>query len=26
VEGLAMQMAMIHDTFFGMKGKIIQED
>ena len=26
VEGLAVQMAMIHDTFFGMKGKIIQED
>jgi len=26
VEGLAMQMAMIHDTFFGMKGKIIQEE
>ena len=26
VEGLAMQMAMIHDTLFGMKGKIIQED
>jgi len=26
VEGLAMQMAMIHDTMFGMKGKLIQED
>ena len=26
VDGLAMQMAMIHDTMFGMKGKIIQED
>jgi hypothetical protein len=26
VETLAMQMAMIHDTFFGMKGKIIHED
>ena len=26
VEGLAMQMAVIHDTMFGMKGKIIQED
>jgi len=26
VEGLATQMAVIHDTFFGMKGKIIQED
>ena len=25
VEGLAMQMAVIHDTMFGMKGKIIQE-
>jgi len=25
VESLAMQMAMIHDTIFGMKGKIIQE-
>ena len=25
VEGLAMQMALIHDTIFGMKGKIIQE-
>ena len=23
VEGLAMQMAVIHDTMFGMKGKII---
>ena len=26
VEGLATQMAVIHDTMFGMKGKIIQED
>lgn len=26
VESLAMQVAMIHDTMFGMKGKIIQED
>jgi len=26
VEGLAMQMAVIHDTMFGMKGKIIQEE
>ncbi len=26
VDGIAMQMAMIHDTMFGMKGKIIQED
>jgi len=26
VETLAMQMAMIHDTMFGMKGKIIHED
>jgi hypothetical protein len=26
VDGLAMQMAVIHDTFFGMKGKLIQED
>ncbi len=26
VEGLAMQMAVLHDTMFGMKGKIIQED
>ena len=26
VEGLAMQMAVIHDTMMGMKGKIIQED
>jgi hypothetical protein len=26
VDGLAMQMAMVHDTIFGMKGKIIQED
>jgi len=25
VESLAVQMAMIHDTMFGMKGKIIQE-
>lgn len=25
VEGLVMQMAVIHDTMFGMKGKIIQE-
>ncbi len=25
VEGLAMQMAVIHDTMFGMKGKIILE-
>jgi hypothetical protein len=25
VENLAMQMAVIHDTMFGMKGKIIQE-
>jgi len=25
VESLAAQMAMIHDTMFGMKGKIIQE-
>jgi len=26
VENFAMQMAMLHDTFFGMKGKIIHED
>ena len=26
VENFALQMAMIHDTFFGMKGKIIHED
>jgi hypothetical protein len=26
VETLAMQMAMMHDTFFGMKGKIIHKD
>ena len=26
VETLAIQMAMIHDTMFGMKGKIIHED
>jgi len=26
VESLAIQMAIIHDTMFGMKGKIIQED
>jgi len=26
VETLTMQMAMIHDTMFGMKGKIIHED
>jgi len=26
VENFAVQMAMIHDTFFGMKGKIIHED
>ncbi len=26
VETLAMQMASIHDTFFGMKGKIINMD
>ena len=26
VEGLAMQMAVIHDTLFGMKGKIIHGD
>jgi len=26
VESLAMQMAVIHDTMFGMKGKIIQEE
>jgi len=26
VETLAMQMAMIHDTMFGMKGKIIHEE
>ena len=26
VEGLAMQMAVLHDTMFGMKGKIIHED
>jgi len=25
VEGFAMQIAIMHDTFFGMKGKIIQE-
>ena len=25
VETLAMQMAVMHDTMFGMKGKIIQE-
>jgi len=26
VENFAVQMAMIHDTFFGMKGKIIHEE
>ena len=26
VENFAVQMAMIHDTFFGMKGKIIHEN
>jgi len=26
VESLAMQMAVMHDTMFGMKGKIIQEE
>jgi len=26
VEGLATQMAVIHDTMFGMKGKIIHEE
>ena len=26
VETLAIQMAMIHDTMFGMKGKIIHEE
>jgi len=25
VEGFAMQIAVLHDTLFGMKGKIIQE-
>ena len=26
VENFAVQMAMMHDTLFGMKGKIIHED